>query len=99
MWTDKNGKPLTLTLKTPIEKYDYGPVLILRGRFAGRLGLYDDEDSKDQKGMVYTDPAGGGGTTLFENPIDFMDSRFYFVPLPLAYLAKIVAVAEPEEVP
>jgi hypothetical protein len=56
MWmTDR--VPCQLELRFPVDEEDYGPVLILRGKFAGRVGLYDDDDpASARKAVVYIHP-------------------------------------------
>src|SRR5580704_173939 len=58
----------------PIPEIDYGLVLITKGRHAGRIGDYDDDDDSPFRGIVYF-----GGMFTAEN-YSLVDKRYFKEP-------------------
>lgn len=56
------------------KEISFGPVKIIKGRFSGRIGFYDNDDDEDDKAIVY-----------FGNPAN----TFRDYSIPFAYLADI----------
>jgi hypothetical protein len=55
------------------EQGDFGPVLILRGRYQGRVGYYDDDDDG---AIVYLGaPFSSDGVRLKHNDIQKIDAK------------------------